>query len=161
MNKQIRFINEPVIVSSLDGETTSYIPTNITTNREAYSASLDMIFKHVADLHIRIIEIIADKYNLDSGEIINEVINNPMYINMQGEVNGMGYVDNTSSPPLPANSSKNEESSQEKEVKKVVKRKLKVVSKSKNIDDSIENLATNVDNMSVEESSQNKKRNIA
>jgi len=116
MNSQIRFVNEPVIVSSLDGKTTSYIPTNITTNREAYSASLDMIFKHVADLHIRIIEIIADKYNLDSGEIINEVINNPMYINMQGEVNGMGYIDNTSSSQIPE---KNEESSQEKEVKKV------------------------------------------
>jgi len=160
MNSQIRFVNEPVIVSSLDGKTTSYIPTNITTNREAYSASLDMIFKHVADLHIRIIEIIADKYNLDSGEIINEVINNPMYINMQGEVNGMGYIDNTSSSQIPE---KNEESSQEKEVKKVVKlkRKLKVVSSSKNTDDSVENLSTDVDNMSMEESSQNKKRNIA
>lgn len=160
MNTQIKFINEPVIVSSLNGETTTYIPTNITTNREAYSASLDMIFKHVADLHIKIIEIIAKKYNLDSDEIINEVINNPMYINMQGEVNGMGYIDNTDFPSHPEISSKNEESSQEKEVKKVIKRKIKVISTLKNMDNSVDNLASNVDIMSMEESSQNKKRNI-
>ncbi len=147
MNNQIRFINEPVIVTNSDGELSPYIPTNITTNREAYSASLDMIFKHVADLHIKIVHIIADKYNLDPDEIINEVINNPMYINMQGEVNGLGYIDTTVS--------------QEKEIKKVVKLKRKLkVSSTKEESKCVENLAADMKDISID-SSQNKKRNIA
>ncbi len=72
--KSVKITNEPVFVTK-DGVSESYIPREILTHRDAYSASLHMLFKHVADVHLLMVEIIAEKYKLDADEIIQTVQN--------------------------------------------------------------------------------------
>jgi len=72
--KSVTITNEPVFVTK-DGVSESYIPREILTHRDAYSASLHLLFKHVAGVHLLMVEIIAEKYNLDADEIIKTVQN--------------------------------------------------------------------------------------
>ncbi len=72
--KTVTITNEPVFVTK-EGVSESYIPREILTHRDAYSASPHMLFKHVADVHLLMVEIIAEKYNLDADEIIKTVQN--------------------------------------------------------------------------------------
>lgn len=113
--ESITFVNEPVMVMNDDGDIEPYIPLNITTAREAYSASLDMIYKHVAEFHVAIVNIIADKYNLSADEIINEVVNDERYKNVFKETNSLGYIDNNTVPK-----------EEPKVARKVVKRKVRI-----------------------------------
>ena len=70
--KSITVVNEPVLVSK-DGSVETYIPKEIVGHREAYAASLHLIFKHVADFHTAMLEIIAEKYGHDVEEMVNVV----------------------------------------------------------------------------------------
>lgn len=72
--KSVTLQNEPIFVTK-DGVVESYIPREILTHRDAYSASLHLLFKHVADFHLLMIEVLAEKYNLDADEIIQTVQN--------------------------------------------------------------------------------------
>lgn len=101
----MKFRNEPVIVSDETGELVPYVPIRIVTNRDAYAASLDIIFKQIADFHIALVEIIADKYNLNAEEIMLEVKNDERYKNAITCPNSMGYLDENEdllgpSPPI-------------------------------------------------------------
>jgi hypothetical protein len=68
--KRARYTEEPVFLNTGGGEE-PYIPVNITSARAAYAASLHLLFKHVADFHILMVDIIAEKYKLDTAEIIH------------------------------------------------------------------------------------------
>jgi hypothetical protein len=70
--KTVKYSNEPVFVHS-DGTLEPYIPIKITSNREAYCASIDMLFKHVTEFHILLVDIIAEKTGLNSDEIIAQI----------------------------------------------------------------------------------------
>jgi hypothetical protein len=72
--KSVTIMNEPVFVTK-EGIQEPYIPREILTHRDAYSASLHLLFKHVADFHLLMVEVIAEKYNLDADEIIQTVQN--------------------------------------------------------------------------------------
>lgn len=70
--KSVKYSNEPVFIHS-DGTLEPYIPIKITNNREAYCASIDMLFKHVSEFHILLVDIIAEKTGLNSDEIIGQI----------------------------------------------------------------------------------------
>ena len=72
--KSVTIQNEPVFVTK-EGVSEPYIPREILTHRDAYSASLHLLFKHVSDFHLLMVEVIAEKYNLDADEIIQTVQN--------------------------------------------------------------------------------------
>ena len=68
--KRARYTEEPVFLNTGGGEE-PYVPRDITSGRAAYAASLHLLFKHVADFHILMVDIIAEKYKLDATEIIH------------------------------------------------------------------------------------------
>lgn len=70
--KSLTVVNEPVFVAK-DGFVQEYIPKEIVGYREAYAASLHLIFKHVADFHTAMLEIIAEKYGHDVDELVKVV----------------------------------------------------------------------------------------
>jgi hypothetical protein len=72
--KKVKYTNEPVFINA-DGSMEPYIPSSVVTHREAYSKSIHMLFKHVADFHILLVEIISEKTGLDSVEIIKQIQN--------------------------------------------------------------------------------------
>jgi len=76
-----------------DGVWEDYVPKSIRTHREAYGASLDLLFNHVANFHLTMIEILAEKYDLDAGEMIETVREDPRFQSMVSgpTVEAMGY----------------------------------------------------------------------
>ena len=70
--KSLTVVNEPVFVAK-DGSVQEYIPKEIVGYREAYAASLHLVFKHVADFHTAMLEIIAEKYGHDVDELVKVV----------------------------------------------------------------------------------------
>jgi hypothetical protein len=70
--KSVKYSNEPVYVNS-DGTLTPYIHQDIVTHRDAYAKSLHMLFNHVGDFHILLVEILSEKTGLDSAEIIKQI----------------------------------------------------------------------------------------
>jgi hypothetical protein len=58
------------------------VEIEIKDGRSAYAASLQMIFRHVADFHITVVEIISEKYNIPVDEIMNTVTCDSRYQNM-------------------------------------------------------------------------------
>jgi hypothetical protein len=51
-------------------------------SRAAYAASLQMIFRHVADFHMTVVNIISEKYNISVDDIISTVTSHSNYKNM-------------------------------------------------------------------------------
>jgi len=76
--KKARYSDEPVFVNS-EGVMEPYIPPEIITNRDAYGASLHLLFKHTADFHMLMIEILAEKTGLDATEIVQVIQNDQRY----------------------------------------------------------------------------------
>lgn len=90
--KRARYVEEPAFVE-VDGEVKPYVPVNITKAREAYAASLDVIFKHVADFHVTIIQIISEKYKIDEEDILTCIKTDKRYTGMYEDprLNPLGY----------------------------------------------------------------------
>lgn len=88
------FKNEPVFID-VNGTSVPYIPKEIVDHRKAYAVTLDLLFKHVADFHLNMIAIIADKYNLDAAEMINVVSEDPRYQQMllHPVIESLGHFD--------------------------------------------------------------------
>ncbi len=103
MAKKITIINEPFYVNE-HGETTSFVPKDIKTSRDAYGASLHMLFKHVADVHVTLLEILAEKYKLSVDEMLQTVQDDPRWKNIPVNpvIHGCTYVEPTiTSEPNP------------------------------------------------------------
>jgi len=79
--KKARYTEEPVFLHA-DGSMTPYIPETIVTNRDAYAASMHLLFKHTAEFHVLMVEIIADKCSLDSTEIMKSIQDDSRYKEM-------------------------------------------------------------------------------
>jgi hypothetical protein len=92
--KRARYTSEPVYVIN-DGVEEPYIPKEIITNRDAYSLSLDMLFKHVADFHMLMIEIIAEKTGLDAKEIVTAIQDDPRAAEMKHtpRIHSLGVIE--------------------------------------------------------------------
>jgi hypothetical protein len=85
---------EPVCVDE-DGTQHSYVPRTIRAARDAYAASLHIIFSHVADFHAVVITIIAEKYGIPEEEIFETVRADPRFGSMVADpvVQSMSYFD--------------------------------------------------------------------
>jgi hypothetical protein len=100
--KSITVVNEPVLVSK-DGSVQEYIPKEIVGYREAYAASLHLVFKHVADFHTAMLEIIAEKYGHDVDEMVKVVQEDSRIKDMvvNPVISGLGII-SQKDIPLPA-----------------------------------------------------------
>ena len=85
---------EPTFVDA-DGTQHSYVPRSITTARDAYAATLHLIFNHIADFHSVMITIISEKYGIPEEELFNTVRADPRFGSMVTDpvVQSMGYFD--------------------------------------------------------------------
>jgi len=95
------FREEPVFVTR-DGVVEPYVPVPITSSRTAYAASLHMLFKHVADIHMVLLEVISEKYNIPVTEMVEAIQGDVRYTEMQVNpvIHTMGYVaPSTEQPP--------------------------------------------------------------
>ena len=92
--KKARWTEEPVFVN-LDGTLEPYIPKDIITNRSAYASSLHLVFKHVADFHMMMVEIIAEKTGLDSDTIFDTIKSDERYKGMlvSPEIHSLGIFE--------------------------------------------------------------------
>jgi hypothetical protein len=58
------------------------VEIEIKDGRSAYALSLKMIFQHVADFHMTVVDIISEKYNIPVDDIMNVVTSHSAYKNM-------------------------------------------------------------------------------
>ena len=72
---------EPVYIEK-GGQIKPYIPIEIKNGRDAYAASLHMLFNHFAQFHISVVDIISDKYHIPVEEIMNTIKSDDRYTNM-------------------------------------------------------------------------------
>jgi hypothetical protein len=129
-----RIINEPIMVNN-DGKEEPYIPKDIMGHRGAYAASLHLLFKHVADFHVLMIEILSEKYGIPADDMIRachederfqNMVVNPTIHSMQyfDESDVAKHVEVTSSAPVatePAAPVKEEPPAKPKKVNKIKK----------------------------------------
>jgi hypothetical protein len=93
--KTAKYAGEPVYVNG-DGSVTPYISHEIVGHREMYGAHLHLIFKHTADFHMTMLEILSDKYNLSVDEMYDTVSKDPRFTEMvvNPTIHAMGYFEN-------------------------------------------------------------------
>ena len=65
-------MQEPAYIMK-NGKNVPYIPIEVTTAREAYAASLHVLFKHVADFHICIVKTFSAKYGIPEDDILKTI----------------------------------------------------------------------------------------
>ena len=64
--------NEPVYITR-DGTRIPYLPETVVTARDAYSATLHVMFRHLADFHLCVVSTISKKYGIPEDEIMNTI----------------------------------------------------------------------------------------
>jgi len=69
-------------VDSLKNKVCIPVDIEIRDGCSAYALSLQMIFQHVADFHMTVIDVISDKYNIPVDDIMNVVTSDSRYKNM-------------------------------------------------------------------------------
>ena len=90
-------MQEPAYILK-NGQSVPYIPGTITTNREAYAASLHVLFKHVADFHICVVRTFSAKYGIPEDDILKTIQESDEFKNMQVDpvldmdINSLGYL---------------------------------------------------------------------
>jgi hypothetical protein len=90
--KSTTFTSEPVFVDE-KGETRPYIAHEIKTARHALGATLDVIYKHTADLFLVMVTIMSEKTKLPVEEIMEAITTDPRYTDVMVNpcVNTLGY----------------------------------------------------------------------
>jgi hypothetical protein len=73
--KAIKLVQETTILA--DGSTMT--PLDVSTPNDVLQASLLMLFKHVADIHITLVEIVAEKFDLNIDDIHRVVNEDPRW----------------------------------------------------------------------------------
>jgi hypothetical protein len=91
-------MQEPAYILK-NGHSVPYIPVTITTNREAYAASLHVLFKHVADFHICVVRVFSAKYGIPEDDILKTIQESDEFKNMQVDpvldtdnIDSLGYL---------------------------------------------------------------------
>jgi len=73
--KPVKLVEEKVTLA--DGST--FTPMPVTNANDALRASLLMLFKHVADVHVTVVEIVAEKFGLQVDEIHKAITDDPRW----------------------------------------------------------------------------------
>ena len=82
----------------INGQSVPYIPATITTSRDAYAASLHVLFKHVADFHICLVKAFSAKYGIPEDEILKTIQESDEFKNMKVDpildidMHSLGYL---------------------------------------------------------------------
>ena len=63
-------------------QTMPYVPIEVKTHRDAYAATLHVLFKHIADFHICVVKTFSKKYGIPEDEIIQTIQESPEFKNM-------------------------------------------------------------------------------
>ena len=66
-----------------NGEKVPYVPIDIKDHREAYAATLHVLFKHVADFHICVVQAFSKKYGIPEDDIMQTIQESDAFKNMQ------------------------------------------------------------------------------
>lgn len=128
-------MQEPAYILS-NGKTVPYVPIEVKTARDAYAASLHVLFKHVADFHICIVRTFSSKYGIPEDEILKTIQESEEFKNMTvdpvldtDQINTLGYLQPESSKqvqveephqaPVPVAAKKKPVASKAKKVKTV------------------------------------------
>jgi hypothetical protein len=91
-------MQEPAYILK-NGKPVPYIPVTITTSREAYAASLHVLFKHVADFHICVVRVFSAKYGIPEDDILKTIQESDEFKNMYVDpvldtdnIDSLGYL---------------------------------------------------------------------
>ena len=76
--KPVTLVREPVVMA--DGS--EFVPMAVNNSSDLLRASLLTLFKHVADIHITVVEVIADKFGLSIDEIHTAITEDPRWKKM-------------------------------------------------------------------------------
>lgn len=76
--KQVTVCTEPVHLA--DGSALK--PLEVKDSSDVLRASLLMLFKHVADIHVTVVEIVADKFGLKIDDIHSAITEDPRWANI-------------------------------------------------------------------------------
>ena len=88
-------MNQPVYILE-NGQTVPYVPIEIKDHREAYAATLHVLFKHVADFHICVVKTFSKKYGIPEDDIMQTIHESDEFKNMRVDPvlhhDGLGYL---------------------------------------------------------------------
>jgi len=91
-------MQEPAYILK-NGQSVPYIPVTVTTSREAYAASLHVLFKHVADFHICVVRVFSAKYGIPEDDILKTIQESDEFKNMHVDpvldtdnIDSLGYL---------------------------------------------------------------------
>ena len=91
-------------------QTMPYVPIDVKTHRDAYAATLHVLFKHIADFHLCVVKTFSKKYGIPEDEIIQTIQESPEFKNMEvhpalhtvhdAAIESLGYkIDAITTPP--------------------------------------------------------------
>ena len=72
-----------------------YQPGAITSPKSAFTASMHILFSHVADFHELVVRIISQKYGIPEEDILRVVMEHPEYtaMHIHPVIQSLGYFD--------------------------------------------------------------------
>jgi hypothetical protein len=76
--KKVTLVQEPVILA--DGSTMKPLP--VKNASDVLRGSLLMLFKHVADIHVTVVEIVADKFGIPVEDLHKAITEDPRWAEM-------------------------------------------------------------------------------
>ena len=86
-----------------------YVPIEVKTHRDAYAATLHVLFKHIADFHLCVVKTFSKKYGIPEDEIIQTIQESPEFKNMEvhpalhtvhdAAIESLGYKIDAITPP--------------------------------------------------------------
>jgi hypothetical protein len=97
-------MKEPAYILE-NGTPVPYLPVEVKTARDAYAASLHVLFKHVADFHLCIVRTFSTKYGIPEDEILQTIQESEEFKNMKvdpvldtDQLDTLGYLQSTPTP---------------------------------------------------------------
>lgn len=117
--------------------------------RSAYALSLQMLFRHVADFHMTVVDVISEKYNIPVDDIMNAVTSDSRYKNMvvDKDLHRLSTVVGVDVGVYPVNESEQKKEEQEQEMqlpkpspKPTIIKKIKIKPKVKQMKSPTKNL---------------------
>lgn len=82
------------VIENLPANYVPYKPEHIKkSNTIAFKAAMEVLFAHTADVFSCIVDIIADKYELNPDDIMETVVNHPKYtsLSVHPVINSLSY----------------------------------------------------------------------
>jgi hypothetical protein len=94
-------MQEPAYIVK-NGQPIPYIPIEVKNARDAYAATLHVLFKHVADFHICVVKSVSAKYGICEDDILKTIQESPGFKNMHVDpvLDPLGYLAKTPEVPV-------------------------------------------------------------